>query len=169
MITMDKLQWTKPIFGSKLDIRRGQELIGNIRWENMVSSKAQAMFNGRLFTLNREFFLSKLEIYDANDQSLLGMVMINLFSPRSDVVINGKRFELEIQNFWQSRWSWKFNGDEIITYTSNEFLTKERGEIELFTTLNEEVEVLILLGLFVRNQFILFMLLLLLIIVLIVV
>ncbi len=164
---MDKLQWTKPIFGSKLDIRRGQELIGNIRWENMASSKAQAMLNGRLFILNREFFLSKLEIYDANDQSLLGMVMINLFNPRSDVVINGKRFELEIQNFWQSRWSWKFNGDEIITYTSNEFLTKEKGEIELFTTLNEEVEVLILLGLFVRNQFILFMLLLFLIILLV--
>jgi hypothetical protein len=159
---MDKLQWIKRIFGSKLEIRRGSELIGSIRWENMISSKAQAMINGRLFILNREFFLSKLEIYDANDQSFLGMLMINLFNPRSDVVINGKRFELEIQNFWQSRWAWKFNGTEIISYTSREFLTKEKGEIELYTTLNEEVEVLILLGLFVRNQFILFMLILLL-------
>jgi len=96
-----------------------------------------------------------------------GMVMINLFNPRSDVVINGKRFELEIQNFWQSRWSWKFNGAEIITYTSNEFLSKDKGEIELYTTVNDEVEILILLGLFVRNQFILFMLLILIIIILI--
>jgi hypothetical protein len=166
---MEKLQWTKNVFGSKLEIRRGNELIGSIRWENMVSSKAQAMIAGRLFILNREFFLSKLEIYDANDQSLLGMVMINLFNPRSDVVINGKRFELEIQNFWQSRWSWKFNGSEIITYTSNEFLSKDKGEIELSTTFSEEVEILILLGLFVRNQFVLFMLLLLLIVILIVV
>lgn len=166
---MDKLQWTKQIFGSKLDIRRGNELIGNIRWGNMFGSKAQAMLNGRLFTLNREFFLSKLEIFDANDQSLLGMVMVNLFNPRTDVVINGKRFELEIHNFWQSRWSWKFNGAEIITYTSNEFLSKDRGEIELYTTLNEEVEVLILLGLFVRNQFVLFMLLLMLVAVLVIV
>jgi hypothetical protein len=166
---MEKLQWTKNVFGAKLEIRRRNELIGSIRWENMVSSKAQAMIAGRLFILNREFFLSKLEIYDANDQSLLGMVMINIFNPRSDVVINGKRFELEIQNFWQSRWSWKFNGSEIITYTSNEFLSKDKGEIELFTTFNEEVEILILLGLFVRNQFVLFMLLLLLIVILIVV
>jgi hypothetical protein len=135
----------------------------------MVSSRAQAMINGKLFVLNREFFLSKLEIYDANDQSLLGMVMINLFNPRSDVVINGKRFELEIQNFWQSRWSWKFNGVEMITYTSNEFLSKDKGEIELYTAVNDEVEILILLGLFVRNQFILFMLLILIIIILIVV
>jgi hypothetical protein len=126
------------------------------------------MINGKLFVLNREFFLSKLEIYDANDQSLLGMVMINLFNPRSDVVINGKRFELEIQNFWQSRWSWKFNGAEMITYTSNEFLSKDKGEIQLFTAVNDEVEILILLGLFVRNQFILFMLLILIIIILIV-
>ena len=165
---MERLQWTKDVFGPKLEIMRRNELIGSIRWENMVSSRAQAMINGKLFFLNREFFLSKLEIYDANDQSLLGMVMINLFNPRSDVVINGKRFELEIQNFWQSRWSWKFNGSEMITYTSNEFLSKDKGEIELYTTLNEEVEILILLGLFVRNQFVLFMLLILLIVVLII-
>ncbi len=166
---MDKLQWTKEIFGPKLEIWRNRELIGSIRWESMVSSKAQAMINGKLFVLNREFFLSKLEIYDANDQSLLGMVMVNLFNPRSDVVINGKRFELEIQNFWQSRWSWKFNGEEVIAYTSNEFLTKDKGEIELYTATSEEVEILILLGLFVRNQFVLFMLLLIFILFLIIV
>jgi hypothetical protein len=158
---MDKLQWTKDVFGSKLEIRRGVELIGKIQWENMLSSKAQAMINGKLFSLNREFFLSKLEIYDANDQSLLGMVMINFFNPRSNVIINGKCFELEISNFWQSRWSWKFNGDEIVSYTSNEFITKDKGDIELHTTLSDEVEILILLGLFVRNQFVLFMLLIL--------
>ena len=164
---MEKLSWAKEVFGSKLEIKRREELVGKIEWGNMVSSKAQAMIYGRLFTLNREFFMSKLEIYDANDQSLLGMVMINLFNPRSDVVINGKRFELEIQNFWQSRWSWKFNGADIITYTSNGFVTKEKGEIELFTTINEEVEVLILLGLFVRNQFVLLMIVLLFILILI--
>ena len=164
---MEKLTWAKEVFGSKLEIKRKEELVGKIDWENMLSSKAQAMIYGRLFTLNREFFMSKLEIYDANDQSLLGMVMINLFNPRSDVVINGKRFELEIQNFWQSRWSWKFNGNEIITYTSNGFVTKEKGEIELFTTINEEVEVLILLGLFVRNQFVLLMIVLLFVLILI--
>ena len=131
----------------------------------MLSSKAQAMINGKLFILNREFFLSKLEIYDANDQSLLGTVMVNIFNPRSEVLINGKRFELEIQNFWQSRWSWKYHGSDIITFTSNEFITKDKGEIELFTTCTDEVEVLILLGLFVRNQFILFILLILLVVV----
>jgi hypothetical protein len=96
---MEKLKWTKDIFGSKLELMQGNELIGKIQWENMVSAKAQAMINGKLFTLNREFFLSKMEIYDANDQSLLAMVMVNVFNPRSDVVINGKRFELEIKNF----------------------------------------------------------------------
>ncbi len=156
---MEKLQWTKDILGSKLEIKRGNEQIGKIHWENMLSSNAQAMINGKLFTLNREFFLSKLEIYDANDQSLLGMVMVNMFSPRSDVVVNGKRFELVVQNFWQSRWSWKYNGNEIITFISNEFITKDKGDIELYTALTEEIEVLILLGLFVRNQFVLFMLL----------
>lgn len=166
---MEKLQWTKNIFGSKLEIRRKEELIGKIQWENMVSSKAQAMINGKLFSLNREFFLSKLEIYNANDQSLIATVMVNLFNPRSDVVINGKRFELEISNFWQSRWSWKFNNDEIITYTSNEFVTKDKGDIEIHSVIYDEVEILLLLGLFVRNQFILFMLLLLLIIVMIIV
>lgn len=162
---MEKLNWVKEIFGSKLEIKQGNDLIGKIHWENMGSSKAQAMINGKLFTLNREFFLSKLEIYDSNDQSLLGTVMINLFNPRSDLILNGKRFELEISNFWQSRWAWKYNGAEIITFTSNEFITKDKGEIKLSTTLTEEVEILILLGLFVRNQFILLMLLILLVLV----
>ncbi len=156
---MEKLTWSKDILGSKLVINQGTDEVGKIKWENMVSSKAQAMINGRYFTLNREFFLSKMEIYDGNSQSLLGMVMVNMFSPRSDVLINGKRFELEIKNFWQSRWSWKYNGEEIITFTSHEFMTKDKGTIELATTCNEEVEILILLGLFVRNQFILFILL----------
>jgi hypothetical protein len=79
---MEKLKWTKDIFGSKLELMQGNERIGKIQWENMVSSKAQAMINGKLFILNREFFLSKLEIYDANDQSLLGSVMVNMFNPQ---------------------------------------------------------------------------------------
>ena len=81
---MERLQWTKDVFGSKLELRQGFEQIGSIQWENMISSKAQAMINGKLFILNREFFLSKLEIYDANDQSLLAMVMVNIFNPRRD-------------------------------------------------------------------------------------
>jgi len=161
---MEKIQWTKEVFGSRLELRQGSEIIGKIQWESMVSSRAQAMINGKLFTLNREFFISKLEIYDANDQALLGTVMVNIFNPRSDILINGKRFELEIQNFWQSRWSWKYHGTEIITFTSNEFITKDKGDIKLATAVNEEVEILILLGLFVRNQFVLFILLILLII-----
>lgn len=166
---MERLTWTKDIFGSKLDIQQGTEKIGNINWESMVSSKAQAIINGRLFALNREFFLSKLEIYDGNSQALLATIMINFMNPRSDVVINGKRFVLEVKNFWQSRWSWKFDGNDIITYTSHEFITKDKGTIELATPITEEVEILILLGLFVRNQFILLILLVLLILLIVVV
>ena len=158
---MEELRWSKQIFGAKLEIMQGDEKVGNIEWESMVSSKAQAIINGQYFTLNREFFLSKLEIYDGNSKSLLAMVMVNVFNPRSDVLINGKRFELEIKNFWQSRWSWKYNGAEIVTFISHEFISKDKGTIELATPMNEEVEILILLGLFVRNQFILFMLLIL--------
>ncbi|WP_347838956.1 hypothetical protein [uncultured Draconibacterium sp.] len=158
---MEKLKWSKQIFGSKLEIMQGDEQIGKIDWENMLSSKAQAIIKGRYFTLNREFFLSKLEIFDGNSMALLATVMVNVFNPRSDVVINGKRFELEVKNFWQSRWSWKYNGAEIITFNSHEFVSKDKGTIELATPMNEEVEILILLGLFVRNQFILFILLLL--------
>ncbi len=77
------------------------------------------------------------------------------------MVINGKRFELEIKNFWQSRWAWKFNGQEIVIFQSFELLSKDKGQIEIYSADTEELEILILLGLFVRNQLILFMLLLL--------
>ncbi len=166
---MERLSWTKDIFGSKLDIQQGTEKIGNINWESMLSSKAQAIINGRLFTLNREFFLSKLEIYDGNSQALLATIMINFLNTRSDVVINGKRFVLEVKNFWQSRWSWKFDGNDIISYTSHEFITKDKGTIELATPITDEVEILILLGLFVRNQFILLILLVLLVLLVIII
>jgi hypothetical protein len=166
---MEKLSWTKEVFGSKLEIKKEKSLVGKIQWENMVSSKAQALINGKLFILNRSFFLSKLEIYDANDQSLLGTVMVNLFSPKSDIVINGKRFELEINNFWQSRWSWKHKGSEVVKFTSNEFITKDKGDIELSAGPDEEIDILILLGLFVRNQFILFMLLILMVILIVII
>jgi hypothetical protein len=158
---MEKLFWIKEVFGPNLEIKRGDENIGYIRWNSMVGSKASASLNRKQFLLVRESFLSKFEIYDANDRALLGTVMVNVFNPRCDVVVNGKRFELEIGNFWQSRWSWKFNGEEIISYTSNEFVLKEKGEIDLFTVCDEETEVLLLLGLFVRNQFVLLMLILL--------
>jgi hypothetical protein len=165
---MEKLFWLKEIFGSKLEILLGSEKIGSIQWQNMFNGKATAVFNGKSFILKREFFLSKLEIYDGKDESLLAGVMVNLFNPRSNVILNGKQFELEIKNFWQSRWSWKFNGNEIITFTSNEFITKEKGVIELFSACKEEAEILILLGLFVRNQFILIMLFLLVLLILII-
>lgn len=155
---MERYEWSKGIFGKHLQIMHRNEQIGWVVWESLVGAKAHGSIKGRRFTLNREFFLSKLEIYDANNQALLGTIMISLFNPKSDIIINGKRFELEIKNFWQSRWSWKFNGDELITYQSHEFLTKDKGTIEIFTANTEEIEILLLLGLFVRNQFILFML-----------
>jgi len=154
---MERYFWSKGILKNQLEIMHGSERIGSIVWERLVGSKAHGMINGRHFILSREFFLSKLEIYDANNHALLGSIMINLFNPKSDIVINGKRFELEIKNFWQSRWSWKFNGDELITYQSNEFLTKDKGAIDVCTGCTEEIEILLLLGLFVRNQFVLFM------------
>ena len=157
---MEQLFWSKKLFGNKLILTRGQETIGSIVWDNFFSSRAHATINGRRFLLNREFFLSRLEIYDTNNQSLLGSIMINIFNPRSDVIINGKRFELEIKNFWQSRWSWKFNGSELITYQSNEMLSHDKGQIEIFSSHNEEIEILLLMGLFVRNQSLLFMILL---------
>lgn len=156
---MEKLTWTKSIFGSRLTIKQGSENIGNINWDNTLSSKAQAVINGKFFTLTREVFLSKIGVYDGNSQVLLGTVMVNIFNPHSDVLLNGKRFELEIKNFWQSRWSWKYNGKEIITFISHELLSKDKGDIEFDSCCNEEVEILILLGLFVRNQFVLLMIL----------
>lgn len=165
---MDRLRWTKNISGTRIDILRGEEPIGSIRWDNRYSTRAQAIINGKLFVLNREFFISKIEIYDSNGQSLLGMILISLFNQRYDVVINGKRFELEIHNLWQSRWSWKFNGDEIITFSTNSLISKDQGLIDMCATCNEEVDILILLGLVVRNQFIPIMLVLLLIILLII-
>jgi hypothetical protein len=154
---MERYIWSKGIFTNQLEIMHGPDRIGTIVWESWLGSKAHGIIKGHRFILNRRFFLSKLEIYDANSQELLGYIMINLFNPRSDIVINGKRFELEIKNFWQSRWSWKFNGSELITYQSNEFMSKDKGTIEVFTAGTEEIEMLLLLGLFVRNQFILFM------------
>ncbi len=161
---MEKLLWSKGIFKNKLVITRGTEQIGLISWNNFFSSNAIATLNGRGFILNRDYFLSKLEIQDANNQDVLGSIMINMFNPRSDLVINRKRFELEIKNFWQSRWAWKFNGQEIIIFQSNELLTKDKGEIEIYSASAEETEILILLGLFVRSQLIIFMLFLLLIV-----
>ena len=157
---MEKLFWTKGIFKNQLQITRNNEQIGTIQWANMFSSSALATLRGRRFILNRDFFLSKLEISDANNQAMLASIMVNLFNPKGDVIINGKRFELEIKNFWQSRWAWKFNGQEIIIFQSNELMSKDKGHIEIYTSDSDELEILILLGLFVRNQLILFMLLL---------
>ena len=155
---MDRLIWTKGLLKNKLTITRNSEQIGVIDWSSFFSSDALATINGRRFLLSRDFFLSKLEISDATNQASLAILMINLFNPKSDLVLNGKRFELEIKNFWQSRWAWKFNGQEIIIFQSHEFLTKDRGSIEIYSSDAEELEVLILLGLFVRNQLVLFML-----------
>jgi len=154
---MDRLVWSKGLFKSKLTITRNLEQIGVINWNSLFGSDAIATLKGRRFMLSRDFFLSKLEIYDATNQALLATIMINLFNPRADLILNGKRFELEIKNFWQSRWAWKFNGQEIIVFTSHEFLTKDRGSIDIFSVDSDELEILILLGLFVRNQLVLFM------------
>jgi hypothetical protein len=166
--TMERYVWSKGIFKNQLEIRYGSERIGSIVWESFFGSKAHGMIKGHRFILNREFFLSKLEIYDASNQALLGTIMVNLFNPKSEIIINGKRFELEVKNFWQSRWSWKFNGDELITYQSNELLSKDKGTIEVFTACTDEIEILLLLGLFVRNQFILFMLMIILLAILVI-
>lgn len=165
---MERYVWSKGIFKNQLEILHGSEQIGSIVWESLVGSKAHGLIKGRRFILNREFFLSKLEIYDGTSNELLGTIMVNLFNPRSEIIINGKRFELEVKNFWQSRWSWKFNGDELITYQSNEFLSKDKGIIEVFTACTDEIEILLLLGLFVRNQFILFMLMILILFIIVV-
>lgn len=166
---MDRLNWSKGLFKNKLVITRNGEQIGLITWNRFFSGEALATINGRRFMLDRDFFLSKLEISDATNQAPLASIMINLFNPKSDLVLNGKRFELEIKNFWQSRWAWKFNGQEIIVFESHELLSKDRGEIGIYSSDSEELEVLLLLGLFVRNQLVLFMLFLLVIVLIVII
>jgi len=161
---MDRLVWSKGLLKNTLTISRNGEQIGVIDWNTIFSSDALATINGRRFLLRRDFFLSKLEISDATNEAPLAMIMINLFSPKGDLVLNGKRFELEIKNFWQSRWAWKYNSQEIIVFQSHEFLTKDRGVVEIYMADTDELEVLILLGLFIRNQLVLFMLFILLVI-----
>jgi hypothetical protein len=153
---MEKLEWNKNIFGANLKITRGDEIVGSVQWQNMFSNKARAEFRGKTFFISRDIMLSRLEVFDGKGQALIGRLSVNLFHP-----------ELEMKNFWQSRWVWKFNGDEIITFTSNEFIIRDKGVIELYSACNEEVEILILLGLVLRNQFILVILLFLLILVLV--
>jgi hypothetical protein len=164
---MERLEWNKNIFGANLKITRGDEIVGSVQWQNMFSNKARAEFRGKTFFISRDIMLSRLEVFDGKTQAFIGRLSVNLFHPRSDIIVNGKRFELEMKNFWQSRWVWKFNGDEIVTFTSNEFIIRDKGVIELYSACNEEVEILILLGLVLRNQFILVILLLLLILVLV--
>jgi hypothetical protein len=155
---MERYEWSKGILKNNLEIKQGNEQIGSVVWESLIGAKAVGIIRNHRFVLTRDFFLSRLQIYDDKTGALLGTIMVSLFNPRSEIVINGKRFELEVKNFWQSRWSWKFNGNELIAYQSNEFLVKDKGVIDVYTALTEEVEILFLLGLFVRNQFVLFML-----------
>ena len=76
---MDKLIWSKGLFKTKLTITRNNDQVGVIDWDNFLSSEALATINGRRFLLNREFFLSKLEISDATNQASLGILMRNNF------------------------------------------------------------------------------------------
>lgn len=166
---MEKLGWYKEILGTRLFIVRGDETIGLFQWKNLFSGKATAEFRGKTFLITSDIIASRLEISDGKDQALLAKLSVNPFNPRSEIIVNGKRFELEMKNFWQSGWSWNFNGTPIISFTSNEFITRDKGDIELFTTCNDEVEILILMGLALRNQFVLIILFLLLLIILIVI
>ncbi len=166
---MEKLVWYKEILGARLFVIRGDETIGHIQWRNLISGKASAEFRGKTFLITSDILASRLEISDGKDQALLAKLTVNPFNPRNEIIVNGKRFELEMKNFWQSRWSWNFNGTPIISFTSNELITRDKGDIELFTTCNDEVEILILMGLALRNQFVLIILFLFLLIILIVI
>jgi hypothetical protein len=104
--------------------------------------------------VQRDFFSTKLEIFDEGSQILLGSGSLSLFNLKGEIVINGKRFELDVRNVWQSGWSWKFNGAELMNFRCNDLLSKSLGTIDVYTANTEEVEMLLLLGLLVRNQFI---------------
>lgn len=149
---MEQLMWKKDIFSSKLEIKQGTERIGKVDPGANRNSGARAIFNGRFFQLNRDFILARTNIFDSTGQTPLASLTLSLFETQNDVIINGKRFELEIKNIWQSEWVWKYNGQEIISYHSLSPFLNRKGSIELNTACTEEVEILVLLGLFARNQ-----------------
>ena len=153
---MEKLCWSRDRFkGNKLIITDRGETVGAIERGKLFYSEATAVLNGRRFFLKRDFLLFKFEIYDANNQTLLGTVILGPLNSRSELLLNGKRFVLEINNFQQTNWCWRFDGQRIITYKAPGLLSKARGEAELFIPETEELEILLLLGMFIRNQFIL--------------
>ena len=148
-----KLFWTKNMLDKEMSITNEQSEIGKINWSNFLSSEAVATFQGHGFILNRNFFLLKSDVLDINTRAVLGSIVMSIFNPRNTVVINRKCFILEINNLWQSRWTWKFNDREIIVFQTHDFLMKNKGTIEVSASDCEELEILILLGLMVRNQF----------------
>ncbi|MCL1821317.1 MAG: hypothetical protein FWG22_00670 [Prolixibacteraceae bacterium] len=149
---MENFTWSKDLVSPDYTINSGNEKMGFIRSEGLFGNRALAEFDGKSFLIRRDFFVSNLEIFDGKHEARLASLSSNFFTLRGELIINGKRFEIEAKNGLQSGWMWKFDGEEIITYNSDAKLSRQRGTIEVATVCNEEIEILILMGLYLHNH-----------------
>jgi hypothetical protein len=109
-----RLEWTQPrAFDRYFELRAGDELVGTLQWEGMLSSLATARTAHGGWTLEQPGILNqRVEVRELHSDSLVATFTPKLMGNGILAFDDGHELEWEPTNFWATNWSFFDGADQ---------------------------------------------------------
>jgi hypothetical protein len=139
------LTWKKGIFKRAHEFYDGDKLVGTMKdrtWSQIVD----ASMNGKNYCfVTKGFFKRETSIVNPENDQVYGIITYKTWRRKATISYSNKEVFWEYENFWNTKWSiYDTNGTKVHYFGRN-----ASGEIEC----NEQNDVLILAGMFIRNYY----------------
>jgi hypothetical protein len=135
--------WKSKFFRSQIEIFKYDEPAGELT-TNGWRRTSNGTLNGKKTGFDiRGLFGKEFIILNPDDKSEIGQIVFNTWRTKATININGRSYNWQYDNFWNTNWSITNEKGNLVQYSSS----FRRGEI--LTYIDDEV--LILTGLYIRD------------------
>ena len=154
----DHLNWTQPKTTHQIfELGFKDDLYGSLVFPKSVGSLAEAETHDGKWTFKRVgFFTTRITVRKSGEENDLAIFRPNLMASSGVLEFpDGKKFQWQAANFWETKFEFKDNdGETIVTFRSgmeepklkNWFKTQARVEISELKNNLPELSIMVLLG-----------------------
>lgn len=154
----EHLNWTQPKATHQLfELKSKDDLFGTLKFPKSVGSLAEAETLQGKWTFKRVgFFTTKITVRKTGEENDLAVFKPNLMASSGSLEFSdGKKFQWQAANFWQTKFEFsETDGETIVTFRSGTedhklkdwFKTQARVEISEQKTDLPELSIMVLLG-----------------------
>ena len=140
-------QWKSPFLSNKKNIFSGGLKVGELSNKSFSKDSHAYLKDVKLKFTQKGVFSSDFFVHDFNTQEYLGDIHYDFWGTKAEITFKDIKASFKPRNFWSTEWAIEQEGKDVVSINSNGM---NGGEI----TSQEGSDLMVLLALFLTNDYI---------------